>query len=149
LGTLYVERQREMKYSESATIITRSKDRSNHLGTLKDRDNPSVTQEGHMQVLGLGCRESGSWEEMFRRSGTQVDFQSFAAHDLHESDGKSKSAKSCAKDLAKDESSTWTRNDDTKDDRRSAVNEEGDITWNSNPKDRTLPGAENQSNMMA
>jgi hypothetical protein len=52
----------------------------------------------------------------------QVDFQSFAEHDLQESDGRSKSAKSRAKDLAKDESSTWPRNDDTKDD-QSAVEE--------------------------
>jgi hypothetical protein len=33
--------------------------------------------------------------------------QSFAAHDLQESNGKVKSAKFCAKDLAKGESSTW------------------------------------------
>jgi hypothetical protein len=49
LDTLYVEDSRAAKRNES---IPRRKDRSNHLGTLKDRDNPSVTQEGHVQVLG-------------------------------------------------------------------------------------------------
>jgi hypothetical protein len=96
LDTLYVEDSRAAKGNESFRISTRRKDRSNHLGTLKDRDNPSVTQEGVSLVVSLA-----RGKKCFKRSGAQVDFQSFAEHDLQESDGKSKSAKSCAKDLAK------------------------------------------------
>jgi hypothetical protein len=43
-----------------------------------------------------------------KHSGAQVDFQSFAEHDLQESDDKPKSMKSRAKDLAKDESCQGT-----------------------------------------
>jgi hypothetical protein len=122
LGTLYVEDSRAAKRNEVFRI---SNDHHEEQGSLES----SWHFERPRQPFGNARRTRASvgvslvvslarGKKCFKRSGAQVDFLSFAEHDLQESDGKSKSAKSCAKDLAKDESSTWTRN------RRSAADEE-------------------------
>jgi hypothetical protein len=112
------KRQREMKYSESATIITRSKDRSNHLGTLKDRDNPSVTQEGHVVSLVVSLARG-------KKCFGAVVPKLISNHSLHMI-CKNRMANQNLQNLAQKilRKMNLQLDDDTKDDRRSAADEE-------------------------
>jgi hypothetical protein len=102
LDTLYVEDSRAAKRNESIPNQHEEEGSLESSWHFERPRQPFGNARGTRASVGVSLVVSlARGKKCFKRSGAQVDFQSFAEHDLQESNGKSKSAKSCAKNLAK------------------------------------------------